>query len=348
MSPDGVLQARAPGMVEVYAEANGVRTGARVEIASPAVEAVRLQCEPARPVVGDRILVNPTLLDADGQPLRDRGMSWSINDRSLVRVVTDGVYEAIAEGTLIVSVTSEGKVATTKIAIAPAPVAAVRISQAPQSVVAGNTFKLVGTAHDARGNVLPNRQVEWSVGDVAFATVSDSGMVTAIAPGDLRVVATCEGKTAALPISIQPPAIGAVRISGVPQVVYVKMPFRLVAVITDGWGKQIHRTVEWRSSSVSIVSIAPTGQATASGLGHVRISAVVEGVEGSVEIDVVEPPLPKTVVVPVLPPVARAITNTAPIPVAVEAAPSHRHKHLRPKNCCTQRRRRRRSRSAFQ
>ena len=59
------------------------------------------------------------------------------------------------------------------------------------------------------------------------------------------------------------------------------------------------------------MSIAPTGQATASALGHARISAVVEGVEGSVEIDVVEPPLPKTVVVPVLPPVARAIPNMA-------------------------------------
>ena len=141
--------------------------------------------------------------------------------------------------------------------------------------------------------------------------------MTAIAPGDLKVVASCEGKSAALPISIQPPAIGGVRISGVPQVVYVKMPFRLVAIITDGWGKQIHRTVEWRSSNVSAVSIAPTGQATASALGHARISAVVEGVEGSVEIDVVEPPLPKTVVVPVLPPVARAISKAAPSEAAV-------------------------------
>src|SRR5207344_1300928 len=105
----GVLQARAPGMVEVYAETHGVRTGARVEVASPAVEVVSLLFEPARPVVGDRILVNPTLLDSGGQPLRDRAMAWSINDRTLVRVVTDGVYEATAEGTLTVSVTSEGK-----------------------------------------------------------------------------------------------------------------------------------------------------------------------------------------------------------------------------------------------
>ena len=190
VSPEGVLQARAPGMVEVYAEAHGVRTGARVEIASPAVEAVSLVFEPARPVVGDRILVNPTLLDSGGQPLRDRAMAWSINDRSLVRVVTDGVYEATAEGTLTVSVTSEGKNAVVAIAIAPAPVAAVRISQAPQAVVVGNTFKLVGTAHDARGNVLPGRQIEWSVGDVSFASVTDTGTVSAIAPGDLRVVAT--------------------------------------------------------------------------------------------------------------------------------------------------------------
>lgn len=318
VSPEGVLQARAPGLVEVFAEANGVRTGARVEVASPAVQSIRLTTEPANPVVGDRIVIDATLLDAEGQPLRDRATAWTINDRSLVRVVTDGVYEAISDGRLIVSITSEGKIASSELIIAPAPVATVRISQAPQSIVVGSTFRLTGSAHDVRGKVLPGRKVEWSVGDSSFASVSDTGTVSALGSGDLRIVATCEGKTAALPISIQPPPISAVRVSGVPQAVYVKMPFRLAAVIIDGWGKQIHRTVEWRSSNVSIVSIAPTGEATASAVGHVRISAVVEGVEGSVEIDVVEPPLPKTVVVPVLPPVARPIISA---PASAPTAP---------------------------
>lgn len=311
ISPDGVLEARAPGLVEVYAEAHGVRTGARVEVASPAVDAVSLSFEPQRPVVGDRIYVNPTMLDVDGHRVRDRAMVWSLGDRSLVKVVTDGAYEAVAEGTLRVTVTTEGKSATTEIVITAAPVATVRISHAPQQLVVGNSFKLAGTAHDARGNMLADRRIAWSVADLSIGAVTDTGTLTALAPGELRIIASCEGKSVTLPISIQPPAIGGVRISGVPQVVYVKMPFRLAAIITDGWGKQVSRTVEWRSSNVSVVSIAPTGQATASAIGHVRISAVVEGVEGSAEIDVVEPPVPKVVVVPVLPPVAREIPNLA-------------------------------------
>src|SRR5678816_385472 len=57
VSPDGVLEARAPGVVEVYAESNGVRNVARVQIAPPTVAAVQLSVDPQRPVVGDRIRV---------------------------------------------------------------------------------------------------------------------------------------------------------------------------------------------------------------------------------------------------------------------------------------------------
>jgi serine/threonine protein kinase/uncharacterized protein YjdB len=312
VSPDGVLEARAPGVVEVYAESNGVRNVARVQIAPPAVAGLQLSVDPQRPAVGDRIRVTATPVDSHGRALRDRALGWSLSDLSLVTILSDGVYEAIATGTLRVTAASEGKSATIDVAIAPAPVAALKVSPAPHTVVAGATFKLTAVAVDAKGTALGGHRVDWSTSDLGVATIADDGTVTALNAGDVRIVASCEGKGASIAVSVKPAPVGAVKITGLPPIVYVKAPFRLAATVTDTRGRQLQKTVEWRSANVSVVTINQHGQATAHGVGQVRISALVEGVEGVVDVNVLEPAIPKVVVVPAAPVAPPSAPPSAP------------------------------------
>jgi hypothetical protein len=140
--------------------------------------------------------------------------------------------------------------------------------------------------------------------------VSDDGTITTRTVGDVRIVAGCEGKAASVAVSIKPAPVAAVKITGLPPVVYVKMPFRLGVSATDARGQQVQpQDVAWRSSNVSIVGITPAGQATAASVGHARIIAVVDGVEASVGIDVIEPTIPKVVVVPATQPAPPAPAN---------------------------------------
>jgi eukaryotic-like serine/threonine-protein kinase len=298
VSPEGVLEARAPGVVEVFAESNGVRSVTRIQIAPPAVASVQMLVDPQRPVVGDRIRVAATPMDAHGRPLRDRAVAWSLSDLSLVTIIGDGMYEATATGTLRVTAASEGKTGTIEIPIAPAPVAAVRVSPAPRNLVVGNVFKLTAAVVDAKEKVMPGRHVEWSSGDTHVASVTSDGTVTALAAGDVRIVASCEGKGGSAAVTIKPAPIAAVKITGMPQVVYVKMSFRLVATPTDARGVAVPKPVEWRSSNVSVLTVAQNGQVTALSVGHARITAVIDGVEGAVDLDVAEPAIPRVVVVP--------------------------------------------------
>jgi serine/threonine protein kinase/uncharacterized protein YjdB len=298
VSPEGVLEARAAGSVEVFAESNGVRSAGRVQIAPPAVASVQLSFDPQRPVVGDRIRVTATPLDAHGQAIRDRAIGWSLSDLSLITIVGDGLFEAVKPGTLRVTAASEGKSATIDIAIAPAPVAAVRVTHAPHLVVAGTVFTVAGAAVDAKGNVLPSRRIEWACSDTSHATVSADGTVTTHSAGDVRITATCEGKTASVAVTIKPAPVGAVQITGVPQAVYVKAPFRLAVTVSDTRGRQLQKTAEWRSSNVAVLTINQAGQATGLSVGHARITATVDGVDGVVDITVAEPAIPKVVVVP--------------------------------------------------
>jgi len=58
----------------------------------------------------------------------------------------------------------------------------------------GESVQLTATLLDADGNVLEGRQVDWSSSDESVATVTQNGVVTALARGDVVITASSEGR----------------------------------------------------------------------------------------------------------------------------------------------------------
>ncbi len=75
----------------------------------------------------------------------------------------------------------------------------------------GETIQLSASARDASGNVMAGKTFTWSSSNPARATVSPSGLVTAVANGSATVTATTEGRsgTASITVAQVPVAIGA-------------------------------------------------------------------------------------------------------------------------------------------
>lgn len=69
----------------------------------------------------------------------------------------------------------------------------------------GETLPLSATALDADGGVLTGRAFAWSSGNIAAATVSPSGLVTAIAEGTATISASSEGKMGSSVITVEEP-----------------------------------------------------------------------------------------------------------------------------------------------
>jgi len=85
----------------------------------------------------------------------------------------------------------------------PAPtVASVSVNPSTASVMIGGTQQLTATARDGAGNVLGRTTFSWSSSDESKATVSPTGLVTAISAGAATITATCEGRTATSSIVI--------------------------------------------------------------------------------------------------------------------------------------------------
>jgi hypothetical protein len=80
----------------------------------------------------------------------------------------------------------------------------VEVSPATGNLVVGTTLQLSATAFDASDVVRRDRVPQWSSSDVARATVSQAGVVTAVAAGSVTITATIDGKTGGATLTILP------------------------------------------------------------------------------------------------------------------------------------------------
>lgn len=78
----------------------------------------------------------------------------------------------------------------------------VTVSPASATVSAGGTVQLAATVSGAGGDPL-NVQVEWATLNPSVATVSSSGLVTAVAAGQVQIVATYGGVGGSSQITVQ-------------------------------------------------------------------------------------------------------------------------------------------------
>src|ERR1051326_4944899 len=144
----------------------------------------------------------------------------------------------------------------------PGRVASVDVSPQPAALAVGATQALTATLRDASANVLTGRTVAWSSSNVTVASVSSSGLVTAVSPGTATIIATSEGKTGTALITVlAPPA--SVTVSLNYGTVMAGQTVDAQAVVRDGSGNVLTTSaVTWSSSNPSIAAVTPDGFVT--------------------------------------------------------------------------------------
>ncbi|HET9013677.1 MAG TPA: Ig-like domain-containing protein, partial [Gemmatimonadaceae bacterium] len=126
---------------------------------------------------------------------------------------------AVAPGSASIVATSEGVKGEIAVSVSQAAVASVTVNLIAGSLAVGQTAQATATALDASGKALSGRVVTWTITPTSVATVSSSGVVTAVAAGSATLTATVEGKSASVTVTVtapvvvtQPPPSGALTV----------------------------------------------------------------------------------------------------------------------------------------
>jgi trimeric autotransporter adhesin len=303
VNDSGVISAVAPGTAVVSTVSEGISGQARLAVMPPPptpIATVAVAGTPPAVLIGQTAHATAILEDSSGNLLSGRIVTWASSNSSVATVDTAGTIKAIGSGNAMIKATSEGKTNSSSFSVsAPAaiPVASVSVSPASATLQVGGSAQLTATTSDANGNVLTGRVIGWSSSNTSIATVSSSGLVTAVAGGSVSITAASEGQTASAAITVSPPAplpVASASVSPASSSLLIGATAQLSATTRDANNNVLTgRVITWSSLNAGVASVSSSGLVTAVAAGSATITATSETKTGTAAITVSAPaPVP--------------------------------------------------------
>ena len=205
VNASGIISAVAPGTDVITASSEGVSAqGTLTVMAVPPIPVASVTVSPTSSSLqlGGTAQLSAVTRDASNNVLSGRVVTWASGNTAIATVNSTGLVTAVAAGTTSIAATSEGHSGSASITVAQVPVATVTVTLSSGTVGVGSTVQASATLRDANNNVLTGRTVTWASGNTAFATVSDSGLVTGVAAGTAAITATSGGVSGSANVTV--------------------------------------------------------------------------------------------------------------------------------------------------
>lgn len=207
VSNTGLATTRKAGTTTITAspaENAQVTCNASIQAVDPRIVQVVIQQRTGSLRLGIPRGFSAALLDStNSQVPAGRITTWSTNTPTVIGITSAGIVTGLSLGTARVIATAEGVADTVQLSVTNVPVATVTLSPVQISVQEGATTQLRAVVTDSTGREVPDRPLEWLTSDPTKATVSSTGLVTAIAAGTVNIGATTEARLGQSTVIIQ-------------------------------------------------------------------------------------------------------------------------------------------------
>ncbi len=199
----------------------------------------------------------------------DKGITWSSSDEDVATVSTKGKVTLVAPGTAVITATSKADpeiTATCTVTVNEVPATEILVDPSSAQMKPGETLTLRVNVHPLNSTDI----VEWSSPNDAVATVSDKGVVTAVAPGKVTIIAKAGTMTAPCTVTVIAPATGITLDKTTAQMIPGET-LTLTATVTPSNSTD---NVTWNSLDESVATVSDKGVVTAVAPGTVEIFAM--------------------------------------------------------------------------
>jgi uncharacterized protein YjdB len=194
VSTAGLVTAVAPGTARIIATSGAHADTVNVTVATSAVANVVVTINRALLKVSDTVQATAIAVNAAGLPVLDRPVTWTTSNPSAALVTPFGLVLGIAPANPVtVTATVDGKSGSATIAIIEADIAEVIVLPDSALMRPGGTVQLQVQVIDEFGFEVLDPEITWSSFVENVATVSNTGLVTAVAIGESTIRATVRG-----------------------------------------------------------------------------------------------------------------------------------------------------------
>jgi len=211
--------------------------------------------------------------------------SWQSSNPSVATVSSAGLITAMALGSTIITATDQAAVGTLVVSVVPRTVSSLLVV-GPTMVPTGQTGELTASASTSSGKQVVTSGVTWQSSNPGVASVSDAGILTAIAPGTVTITASYQGVTGSLTVTVANVTVSAVTLYGTTTVTRGgTTQLTATAVLGDGSRRIVTNVGAWASLNTDIATVSASGLVTTlSTAGTATITATYLGATGSVDI----------------------------------------------------------------
>ena len=294
---NGKITAVGPGTATITVTTKDGNKTAKVTVtvaaAAVKVESVTLDKDKIELTAGESAALSASVLPVDAS---NKSVTWSSSDETVVTVDQKGVLAAVAEGTATITVTTAdgGKTASCEVTVKELAVEGITIEPAAASLMEGTTLQLTAKVSPADAS----QEVEWASQNPDVATVDmNTGLVTAVSPGTVRIVARSKSftdKQAVCEITVtQDTSLKGIQLSASA----LNLEEGEVSTISVSFipSYAANKKVTWSSSDESVARVDNSGTVTAIANGTAIITATAQdgGHTATCEVTVSESEGPK-------------------------------------------------------
>jgi uncharacterized protein YjdB len=305
VTTEGVVIAVAVGSTTVSANADG-KSGTATVTVTPE-QAVSVTLTPATITLrrGNARQLTAVAKNAQQVVITGRTFRWASSNSSIVSVDQNGNVTALSTGTAVVSAEADQQTGSASITVTEVPIGSCSLSPATQKITVSSSTQPTLVLRDTANQVIPNlgRQISWTSDNQVAATVTQSGLVTAVRAGTARITAaSVEYPAVSCSASVEAvdARVASVQISPRPTTLRVSLPRQFSVTLADSVGGNIPsgRVVNWTSATPSIASVTSTGLVTPLQLGTARIAVNAEGAVDTVTFTVTRVPVATVQITP--------------------------------------------------
>lgn len=252
VASDGTVTAIGPGTTTVKATTNdgSFTSNCVVSVKSPA-QHVSLDKTSLKLLEGESGKLTATVYPLNST---QKTLTWVSDHPDVASVDNEGNVTACKAGTATVTVkVAENVTAVCKVTVI-SRVTGISLSETTVELKPGETHQLTATVLPQNAS---NAEVTWYSDKESVATVSQSGLVTGVGPGETTVhaVTTDGGKMASCLVKVGTPVKG-ITLSVSSKTLYVGDPsLDISATLTPA--NATDKSLEWSSSDPEVASIAP-------------------------------------------------------------------------------------------
>lgn len=277
------------GPVNITAAFNGVSGTALLTVTAPVVQSISVSPTSASIAAGYTQQFTATGHYSDGsmQTLTN-SVTWLSSNTSVASISSGGLAKGLAAGGPVTITAALNSVSgTASLTVTAAILTSIAVTPANTSVPAGGTQQFTATGTYSDGSAQTLTGVAWSSSNTAVATISASGLASALSAGSATISGTASGITGSTMMTVI--TLRSMTVTPANPSIFVgsTQQFTVTGTYNDGSTRDLTSTVAWMSSDTTVASItSPGGLATGVAKGTATITATSGNVSSATTLTV--------------------------------------------------------------